>query len=70
MCTNVLFIQIYYFVACSLFFWPVIKHHGIHETVKITVEPFYMPFVVQWKHNRTKRQRDATPIGILILIFN
>ncbi|CAH3145587.1 unnamed protein product [Porites lobata] len=52
--------KIFYLSACALYFWPVIKHHGIHKRVKKTLDPFYMPFVVQWQHTRTKRQRDVS----------
>ncbi|XP_068715658.1 reticulophagy regulator 3-like isoform X2 [Montipora capricornis] len=48
-----------YLTACALFFWPVVKHHGMHNRVKKALEPFYMPFVVQWQHSRTKRNRDS-----------
>lgn len=51
--------KICYLTACALYFWPAIKHYGIHKKVKTTVGPFYMPFLVQWQHNRTKRQRDT-----------
>ena len=57
--------KLYLFVvACALYFWPVIKYHGIHKRVKKTLDPFYMPFVVQWQHTRTKRQRDVSAKGI------
>ncbi|KAJ7391907.1 hypothetical protein OS493_016203 [Desmophyllum pertusum] len=52
-------LQIFYTTVCALYFWPVIKHNGIHRTVHKAVEPFYKPFVIQWQNNRTKRQRDT-----------
>ncbi|XP_078377034.1 reticulophagy regulator 3-like isoform X1 [Oculina patagonica] len=52
-------LQIFYATVCALYFGPVIKHNGIHRTVNKAIEPFYRPFVVQWQHSRTKRQRDV-----------
>ena len=61
---------VFFVLACALYFWPAIKHYGIHKKVKTTVEPFYMPFLVQWQHNRTKRQRDTVKKGRRHLKFD
>ncbi len=60
--------SLFFVPVCALYFGPVIKHNGIHRTVNKAIEPFYRPFVVQWQHSRTKRQRDVLTKGINVLL--
>ncbi|XP_001641152.2 uncharacterized protein LOC5521340 [Nematostella vectensis] len=46
--------------ALLLFFylWTPIKYHGTHYVMYSFVEPFFRPFIIQWKNSRTKRERS------------
>ena len=55
------------FPVCALFFQPAIKYYGVGKVVQKSLEPFYKPFVVQWQHSRTKRERSKVLNGNIII---
>ncbi|XP_031568692.1 reticulophagy regulator 3-like [Actinia tenebrosa] len=51
-------LEIFYSTLLFLYLWPPAKYHGTHRVLFGMIEPFVRPFVVHWKHSRTKRQRN------------